>query len=392
MEYISTREAAAKWGISANRITILANEGRIPGAQRLGINWLIPADAEKPPKRKANQPHPATEVEADSFSFPLYHFRPDWSPAKEQQLTEQQKSLLQAETAVLECRFADSYSLLNPILSAPDDIYTEVGALWCAGICCIGLNKPEVFPGIYLRMQMRLSGDFPHRNDLAPILDILNTYKDSIGTIANTAVYNTDVHRQALPLTSLLSGYAHLSREAMRPGSTDAALLELILRFLQSTGSAIATEMMHCYLLGIYFFRKNGTAAEKHAKAAVQMAFESKLCFPLVTFYCYFAPVLDPVLAQYPEEFQAHCHELISQYEENFAAFASTLSENSVISKFADSDYPLVCAVLTNAYNNRIAKSLGITQQTVKHRLDKLCEKLGVANKKELRDYLHKYM
>ena len=30
MEYISTKEASAKWGISTTRITILANEGRIP--------------------------------------------------------------------------------------------------------------------------------------------------------------------------------------------------------------------------------------------------------------------------------------------------------------------------------------------------------------------------
>lgn len=395
MDYISTREASAKWGISANRITILANEGRIPGAQRFGTNWLIPADAERPPKLKANQPHPApaaAEQKTDGFSFPLYPFRPDWSYAKEKQLSKQQKTLLRAENAVLECRFADAYPLLEAILSAPDDVYTEVGALWGAGLCCIALNKPDDFSRIYLRLQMRLSTDFPHRDDLVPILDVLKTYMDSIGTVASSAVYNTDVHEQAVPLTSLLSGYAHLSREAMKPGSTDVALLELLLRFLQSVGSAVAAEMMHYYLLGIYSFRENSAAAEKHAKAAVQIAFESKLYFPLVTFYPYFAPTLDSVLAQYPEEFQAHCQELIAQYEENLTAFVSTIDESSDIASLTDKDYPLVRAVLTNTYNNTIAKELGITQQTVKHRLDKLCEKLGVANKKELRNYLRKYM
>ena len=48
MEYITTKEASEKWGISTTRITILANQGRIPGAQRLGKSWLIPASATKP--------------------------------------------------------------------------------------------------------------------------------------------------------------------------------------------------------------------------------------------------------------------------------------------------------------------------------------------------------
>ena len=46
--YLSTFEAAEKWGISHRRVSILCNEGRIPGAQRAGSRWIIPEDAEKP--------------------------------------------------------------------------------------------------------------------------------------------------------------------------------------------------------------------------------------------------------------------------------------------------------------------------------------------------------
>ena len=48
MKYLSTFEAAEKWGISHRRVSILCNEGRIPGAQRAGSRWIIPEDAEKP--------------------------------------------------------------------------------------------------------------------------------------------------------------------------------------------------------------------------------------------------------------------------------------------------------------------------------------------------------
>ena len=40
MKYLSTFEAAEKWGISHRRVSILCNEGRITGAQRAGSRCL----------------------------------------------------------------------------------------------------------------------------------------------------------------------------------------------------------------------------------------------------------------------------------------------------------------------------------------------------------------
>lgn len=48
MNYITTKEAAEKWGISDRRILQYCNAGRIPGAVKKGNLWLIPADASKP--------------------------------------------------------------------------------------------------------------------------------------------------------------------------------------------------------------------------------------------------------------------------------------------------------------------------------------------------------
>ena len=48
MRYLSTFEAAEKWGLSPQRVGVLCNENRIPGAQRTGSRWIIPEDAEKP--------------------------------------------------------------------------------------------------------------------------------------------------------------------------------------------------------------------------------------------------------------------------------------------------------------------------------------------------------
>lgn len=48
MKYIKVSEAAAKWGISARRVRLLCEQGRIAGVERKGNLYMIPEDAEQP--------------------------------------------------------------------------------------------------------------------------------------------------------------------------------------------------------------------------------------------------------------------------------------------------------------------------------------------------------
>jgi hypothetical protein len=48
MDYISTKEASEKWGITERRIQKLCEESRIPGVVRFSRVWAIPKDAVKP--------------------------------------------------------------------------------------------------------------------------------------------------------------------------------------------------------------------------------------------------------------------------------------------------------------------------------------------------------
>ena len=54
MEYITTAEMSKIWGISPRRISLLCNQGRVPGAEKKGKTWLLPRNATKPvdPRRK----------------------------------------------------------------------------------------------------------------------------------------------------------------------------------------------------------------------------------------------------------------------------------------------------------------------------------------------------
>ena len=43
--YLSIRETSYKWGVSERRVNQYVTEGRIPGVERFGRSWAIPADA-----------------------------------------------------------------------------------------------------------------------------------------------------------------------------------------------------------------------------------------------------------------------------------------------------------------------------------------------------------
>lgn len=48
MGYITASQAAEKWKISQRRVQILCAQNRIKGVFKLGENWVIPDEAEKP--------------------------------------------------------------------------------------------------------------------------------------------------------------------------------------------------------------------------------------------------------------------------------------------------------------------------------------------------------
>lgn len=48
MDYMTLKEAAEKWGVTARWINYYCTAGRIPGAVKMATIWLIPKTAEKP--------------------------------------------------------------------------------------------------------------------------------------------------------------------------------------------------------------------------------------------------------------------------------------------------------------------------------------------------------
>ena len=70
MEYISTSEAASKWGISERRVRSLCETGKIDGVRRCGKwAWTIPASAQKPADGRTLRYLKNTSLKTGSHDF-----------------------------------------------------------------------------------------------------------------------------------------------------------------------------------------------------------------------------------------------------------------------------------------------------------------------------------
>ena len=55
MEYLSIHEISKKWKMKERKVTALCRDDRIPGARKVGKEWLIPSDAVKPLDKRTKE-------------------------------------------------------------------------------------------------------------------------------------------------------------------------------------------------------------------------------------------------------------------------------------------------------------------------------------------------
>lgn len=62
MDYISVKESAALWGVTARRVQQLCKAGLIPGATKFGKSWMVPKDATLPAEDGKTAPNGIPDV------------------------------------------------------------------------------------------------------------------------------------------------------------------------------------------------------------------------------------------------------------------------------------------------------------------------------------------
>ena len=133
MDMITVQQVAEKWGISDRYVQVLCKKGKLPGALKFGLNWMIPADAEKPKdgRYKENKAESKTTpkiimpVQSPLMIMSPFYRKPgevdkciETVPA-----TPETQALFAGEVAFIQGNISKALVLVLPLLQVEADFY-----------------------------------------------------------------------------------------------------------------------------------------------------------------------------------------------------------------------------------------------------------------------------
>ena len=141
MDSLTVRQAAEKWNLAPRTVQQLCTQGRIPGAQKFGKAWAIPANAARPEDLRHNQTEPAVPPPDQTMPdapFPMMPLMNTPFPPGQCRKTVEamedgpQKDMAWAEYYYFSAQAERAAQAAEPYLTSPD-LGLRLSACWICG-------------------------------------------------------------------------------------------------------------------------------------------------------------------------------------------------------------------------------------------------------------------
>lgn len=388
MNYISTTEAAKLWGITANRITILAKEGRIPGATQISTRWMIPDNAIKPVDNRRTVNKCEQRPSESFFRFPSYadfdeyQFNPP--------LTDEELILRNVQLQYLECRFEDAFDTLGDLPKRTKNIYIKIASLFYACLLCTqNINRNEL-PEYVAQLNLILVGDFPYKKEMQFFLYELDA---SIG--ANKYFLEEfnidpayDYHPSVFSLMQSMAVFSLCVKSMSSTLNNDLSVYELNCSMLEKDGYYSDAQSMNTYLALLYYMQPNITNAILHLRKALKIAESKHYYFYPAMYYSYIGPLYEVLSPEFSKEFMDRIIMLGKDVHIRYVTFMKSINVNHIYSSLTKKDLHYALLVSQGLANKEIAAKMNVSESMVAKRLSKIYDVLNVNSKAELKQLL----
>lgn len=387
MEYITAKQAAEKWNITANRVTILAKGNRIPGAIQIGSQWMIPSETEKPADGRTQKAK--EQISTEFFRFPFFAGKDIESFVPP--LSTEELQLKKVQDAYIACRFDEAKSLLSNLPEITTNRYLRITALLYS--CLISMeydNVGEVY-NYYVKLSVEMQEDFPYKKEFEIITHELDANLGANSYFINDFKIDPSYsyHPSFLPHLSFLSTFALFVSDLSRLRPIDLAPYELNCATYEKTDSYSDLLAIHLYLSIIYVALADTEKMTHHLRRALQLAEKHELYLLPAMHYYYMEDVFKSVLSDFSEDFANRIRLLSTDVHERYVRFTTAESVNHILNILPKKDYIYLFYAVHKYTNKEIADILHISENTVSKKYSIIYEKLMVKNKSELVNLYH---
>ena len=407
MKMITAQEAAQKWNISLRRVQDYCKKGRIEGAERFGLNWMIPEAAQRPAdgRTKASREVQMGKKSADMpmprktpflYMTDLYHTPGTVDESIEALADNPEAQLLfAAEVAYSRGEIDEVYEKANYLLQKHSGFYAVLSAGMLLALCAIWKGDLNM----WRRAKVHIA-EAPAKDDADRDIAVFSI------TAVDSMLYNVagfpewfkigcfdPLHRDSLPAAKVFyakylyaAGYAVATKEIEIDGLHGLTLLKLIPATIEpmiSQAAADRTIIAEIYLrmtcAVIYHTAGNDTQAIRHIDRAIALSLPDRLYGLLAEYRRTLGDLLDRRLIRVDPAVCERVAYMHGTYNEGWSKLSGAARGRVIYTTLATKEREVAKLAAFGMKNAEIAERLHMSISGVKQAVTKVSQKTGVS-------------
>ena len=398
--YLSLKETAEKWGVSERRINQYCSEGRIPGAQRIGKAWAIPADAEKPkdPRRMRRKEKKNLAKEAPSGLLDHANLMPlmntAFVPGHCRETVEVMPPGVQRDIAMAEYHYFSGQPEAAAKEAEPYLTSYDMGARLssCLIYAYANLSIGEITKARFALGE--LNAFLAGAGKQIPQFQAAVTFVASAGAVLLHLPLPDELPEAETFLPQLPYGlrafsmyvqahYLYLKKEyAHSAGIVEATLA------MGAVSYPIPAIYLHLVAVMDYMSLKQPDRAETHLLAAWEIARPDELIEGFGEHHGLLGAMLEAVIKpKWPEDFKRIIN-ITYRFSSGWRRVHNPMTGHDVADDLTTTEFAIAMLAARGWTTQEIAKHLNISANTVKTHISEAMRKLHVENRKELKQYM----
>ena len=395
--YLSVREAAEKWGVSERRINQYCSEGRIPGAEKIGKAWVIPADADKPgdPRKRKNQSvshKPPNVPELFPGFMPLLNTR--FEPGHCMETIEKMKAGPKKDIAMAEYRYfsgqAEKAMQDTEVYLTSTDEAIRISACWIFAYSC--LTAGRIDHARHALQEIRNTLDANRKT--APSVRAI----ESFAAFAAAVLLHLPLPDEMPPMETflpllppgirafalyVLAHYLYLKEEY----GQSAGIVEATLA-MGADAYPISAIYLHLVAVMDYMSLKQPDRAQTHLLTAWEIARPDDLIEGFGEHHGLLGAMLEATIkSKWPEDFK-RIIDITYRFSSGWRRVHNPITGHDVADDLTTTEFAIAMLAARSWTTQEIANHLNISANTVKDHISEAMRKLRVETRKDLKKYM----
>ena len=406
MAYMTALEAAEKWGVSLRYVQALCQKEKIPGAIRMGRDWMIPSDATRPVDGRTKAGKAGADAQKNVVlpfprSTPFLHMTDLYSkPGSAQESAQvldyhkEGQLLFSAGIAYSQGQIEKVYESANYLLSKHTDFYSTISAGMLLALCAIWQGDLAM----WRRAKVHIA-EAPAKTDKdRDIMSLSITAVDSM-------LYDVSsfpewfkigcfepLHKDALPAANVFyakylyaAAYALATKEIEVQGMQGLSLmtsvpytLEPMISYARANDSVIAELYLRMTCATVYHNSGNDPQAIRHLDRAIELAMPDQLFGLLAEYGRALDSLLEQRLSLVDPDAWYQVKRLYKIYHDGWAKLSGSARGRTIVTSLTSREREVAKLAAFGLQNKEIAEKMNMSLSGVKQAVRIVSEKTGM--------------